>query len=381
MKLKKSFFYATATLIGTIIGAGIFGLPFAISKLGYFPSIVLLIFLAITTVINSLTLMEIILRTPGNNYFCNLANIYLGKKGKWFELIVLSLSNLGSILVYLVVGSAFLETIFQNTFEMPKIIYLLSFLLIASIFIYKGFEDLGAAEIVMFLGLLAIVFLITLSGATKIDFNHFLTFDFGRIFSSFGIMLFALNGLSGIFIIKNILTRNRKRILLSVITSYFFVVFIYLVFTTSIVGVMGFNVHPEGIIGISRYFSIGIEKSVVIFGVFAVFSSLIVIGSALKHTLNKDFKLPHLFSWIIVWALPLFFYLLGLDNFIDLISLIGIVFGAINSFIILILLKKARKYGKRKPEFTIKLPITVNYLIVIMYLIAMIFEVTFFIRG
>ncbi|MBD3244900.1 MAG: hypothetical protein GF335_02815 [Candidatus Moranbacteria bacterium] len=379
MKIKKSFFYAVATLIGTVVGAGIFALPYAINALGLIPSILLLFFLTVTTILNSLALLEVILRTPGNNFFCQLAKIYLGNKGKLFELVVLIFSNLGAVLAYFVIAGSFLNSLFPAYFNRVEVLYLFIFAVIGSIFIWRGFDDLGLAEIIMFFGLMFIIAILTVSGVSKINFDNFSPPGSINFFAAFGIFLFALDGRAAIFILKNILTRNRKSIVASVILSYVIVLAIYLIFSLVIIGVLGDAVQEEGIIGIGSEFGFFVEKLVIFFGIMGIFSSYIVVGSNVKSTLLKDFKVPHILAWLIVWLLPFSAYVFGIKSFTALISLLGVVMVSVNTLVITILLKKAKKYGKREPEFTLKFPFFLNYIIVAIYFAAMIYEILLFI--
>jgi len=42
--MSKNFFYAVAILVGTIVGAGVFGIPYTIARFGFFPGIFYLFF-------------------------------------------------------------------------------------------------------------------------------------------------------------------------------------------------------------------------------------------------------------------------------------------------------------------------------------------------
>ena len=76
--LRKPQTAAFATLVGTIIGAGIFGIPFAMNQTGIINGLILLVLLALTTTLIHLMLGEIALRTKTNYRLAGYAGHYLG---------------------------------------------------------------------------------------------------------------------------------------------------------------------------------------------------------------------------------------------------------------------------------------------------------------
>jgi amino acid permease len=63
--LDREFLIALATLIGTAIGAGLFGLPYVVAKAGFFPSLMMMFLLGLLALVSNLMYGEIILRTKG----------------------------------------------------------------------------------------------------------------------------------------------------------------------------------------------------------------------------------------------------------------------------------------------------------------------------
>ena len=80
--MNKKFWATTFTLTGTIIGAGILGLPYVFSKAGFFIGLLWLIILGMVMMFVNLTLGEITLRTNGRHQLSGYAEKYLGKWGK-----------------------------------------------------------------------------------------------------------------------------------------------------------------------------------------------------------------------------------------------------------------------------------------------------------
>jgi len=113
------------------------------------------------------------------------------------------------------------------------------------------------------------------------------------------------------------------------------------------VGVFGNTIDPAALTGIGSVLGKAVEKTAVMFGLLAVFSSFLVVGSNLKNTFQIDFKLPHFLSWFLVWSVPLLLYFLGFSNFISIIALVGAVLGTLSIVIITFMLREARKKVKK----------------------------------
>ena len=78
----NNFTLALSTLVGTIVGAGIFGIPFAMLKSGIVPGLFYLFLLGAIICLLHLFFGEVCLRTSGKHRLVGYANIYLGKWGK-----------------------------------------------------------------------------------------------------------------------------------------------------------------------------------------------------------------------------------------------------------------------------------------------------------
>src|SRR5210317_1019409 len=100
--MNKKFWATTFTLTGTIIGAGILGLPYVFARSGFLVGLFWLIILGgIITYLN-LALGEITLRTKGRHQLSGYAKKYLGKKGERVARFTMIFGIYSSLLAYLV---------------------------------------------------------------------------------------------------------------------------------------------------------------------------------------------------------------------------------------------------------------------------------------
>lgn len=76
-------FSAVSTLVGTIIGAGILGIPYVVMQSGFGIGILNIITVYGMMILISLYTGEIVLRTKTHHQMIGYASIYLGKKEKF----------------------------------------------------------------------------------------------------------------------------------------------------------------------------------------------------------------------------------------------------------------------------------------------------------
>ena len=109
----KRFLCATAVLMATIVGVGMFSLPYAGAQSGFLIVAAFLFILTSIMVLLHLLYGEIVSRTKEKHRLVGYANYYLGKIGKRIVSFSVIIGLYGSLLVYIIVGGNFLHTIFS----------------------------------------------------------------------------------------------------------------------------------------------------------------------------------------------------------------------------------------------------------------------------
>ena len=61
------FYSAVAILFGTVVGAGVFGIPFVMAKSGFLTGILAIVIIGAIVLTTNLCLGEVVLRTPGKH--------------------------------------------------------------------------------------------------------------------------------------------------------------------------------------------------------------------------------------------------------------------------------------------------------------------------
>jgi amino acid permease len=98
------------------------------------------------------------------------------------------------------------------------------------------------------------------------------------------------------------------------------------------------------------------EKMIIIgnlFAIFAMATSFLTLGLALKQMYNYDYRLNKNLSWALTCFVPLAIALSGITSFIKVIGFAGVISGGLEGVLIVLMAMKAKKLGNRKPEFSI----------------------------
>ena len=93
---------ALATLIGTMIGAGILGIPYVVMKSGFAIGLIHIFVIAFLIMITMLYLGEIALRTNHSFQLTGYAEKYLGKKGKLLMIAATVIGVYSALIAYLI---------------------------------------------------------------------------------------------------------------------------------------------------------------------------------------------------------------------------------------------------------------------------------------
>src|SRR3989338_4416708 len=121
--MSKNYFLAVATLMGTIIGVGLFAMPFIINQSGVLPLFVYMIGLAVIQYFLHLLFAEVVLSTGDNHRLPGFVEKYANKKNKKFAFLVEVIGAYGSILAYIIIGGLFLHQLLNPYFGGSILLY------------------------------------------------------------------------------------------------------------------------------------------------------------------------------------------------------------------------------------------------------------------
>lgn len=370
--MRTKTFQAVTALIGTTIGAGIFGLPFVIAKIGFFPGMIYLLVLGGLTLILNLGYGEVILRTAGDHQLAGYVEIYLGKGGKRIAVLAHLLTLYGALLAYFVKIGEFFSFVFG--FGAP-VYWSLGFLFLASLVLFRGLRVICSIEGFLVVLLLGLIVLLGVTGGKEINLANLRGFNPEFLFLPYGVILFALSGTSIIPEMEEILRKEAQKLSKAIVVGTLVPLFFYLFFAGLVVGVCGQLTSDDAVMGLVQFLPAWVSQLGAVLGILTMGTSFLTLGYVLRELYFRDFKLPKTFSWFLVCLGPPVLYLLGATNFIQIVGATGSLMGGLTGILVVLMFVKAKKLGKKKPAFTLALPRFLVYLLVGVFLLGMIWQV------
>jgi len=351
----KNFLYAIALLIGTIIGVGIFAIPYVAAQAGFSIALIYLVGLGIIILLVHLFYAEIVLKTPGKHRLVGYAQKYLGRWGKSIATISSVLGLYGALLAYIIVAGQFLKAIFGGL----AFNWSLIFFLLGALFIFLGLKTIAQAELFMTLLLLASMAVIFVFGWNHINWQNLQDLNFSYFFLPYGVILFALAGATAIPQMGEIV--SPKKLKSAVILGTLIPVALFIIFTIVVLGVTGVNTTQEALIGLQQILGPKIMLIGLIFGILALITSFLTLGLNLKEIFWYDYKMPKNLAWFLACFVPFFAFVFGMRNFIGVIGLVGAILGGIDGLII------ATIYGKIKKSWLLPGVLILVFILGIIY--------------
>jgi|GEM_PF-401919 len=336
---------ALAILIGTQIGAGVLGLPYAASKVGLFPAVAVLFAIMLFMLFTSLIVLRFSAEMGGAQ-MSTIAQNVLGKAGGWMMYISITIMGFGALLAYV----AGMGNVIANLFGVGETMGAIIFWVFASIVIYLGIEASGKVELMM-----SYVMFILFIGVTAMLLPHArmenaFYMKAGGIFSIVGVAIFALGCHTVIpDIYKGLGSYNKARKV--VILAFHIPTSIYAFFMASFLLAFGLNtpqIATQGLEGIYGKIGVIIGNSI---PMIAITTSYIGLGLAQQSNSMEFIRIKKSVAWLLTVIPPILVYLAGVKNFADVLAFAGDT-GDMVAFIILpiliLIVKRYRDNAERR---------------------------------
>lgn len=380
-KKIEIYFAASTILAGTILGAGIFSLPYVFSQSG---SLIFLFYLILATLISTITHLvfgESLLRTKEEHRFIGLAEIYLGPWAKKLVTLTTFISVGGCLLAYLILGGQFIYNFFNiigNPIDLNLAVLLLW--LIGSLGVILGIKFISFGEAVGAILILILIFGFFILGAPHLNLAGVPLINFKEFFLPYGVLLFALSGGSAVpeifnYFRKKSLTPHEINFKKPIILGSIIPAFLYLIFVLGILGILGngniqWDVVPQLI---SKNPILGITTDLL--GLLLIITSYFILALNFKNALIFDLRINKKWAWFIPVILPLLLYQLGIHNFIKVIGFLGASILGIESLLNFLIHKKSQQKGNQNPPYTIKIPQFIRVVLICLLIGGAIFEI------
>lgn len=371
---KGGLFAAVATLTGTAIGAGFLGIPHVVSKSGFLIGLIHLIVLAGIIILVNLYIGEIILRTKGNHQLPGYASLYLGKWARALMIFTMLFGIYAALIAYFIGEGQVLSFIFTGA-NNSTLLFSLGFFIVVALLVFFGIEALKKGETIGMILVGAIVLVLAAVFLPKIVLSN-LTYTSSNLFEWFlpyGVILFSFLSFSALPEVKQEIKGNEKIFKKAIIIGALIPLIAYIIFTLAVVGFAG-KATPE-------IATIALGKLPSLLAVFTMFTACFALSNALRDMYKLDLKLKHFWAWLLAIVVPFVFFLiitkLQLATFTIILEWSGAVSGGLTGILALFMLLKAKKKGKRKPEYTVYINYFIIALLTLLFIAGILYQFVF----
>jgi tyrosine-specific transport protein len=349
--MNKKFWAATFTLTGTIVGAGILGLPYVFSKSGFLVGLFWLIVLGAVMIFVNLTLGEITLRTRGKHQLSGYAEKYLGKWGKRVMFFAMIFGIYSALLAYLVGEGESLSKLLPG--NVSPIIFGIMFWLIMVLLLREGLRGLKSVETWGVVAIIVIVFGIFVKFVPLVKVENLIAYDPVNFVIPIGVVMFALLGFTSIPELRKEIMGQEKLFKRAIIIGSSIPIVLYIAFSAIFVGILGRDV--------SEIATLSFGPMITVLGIFTMLTSYFVLSYSIQATLKYDLKASRRVNFLFTSLVPLLLYLLSTQfdfvGFALILGVGGVISGGVTGIMILLIGKKAKGHTRtgNAPEIVVPL--------------------------
>jgi tyrosine-specific transport protein len=355
MIFSKNYFLAIATLVGTVIGAGIFALPLLVNKSGLIPFLALIIALGALQYFFSKIYAVIVLSSREDHRVPGYVGVYLGKKWKKISSVICLAGGYGTLLAYLILGGIFLHSLLSPFWGGEVVIYSLALFAVESLVVLAGLKSIARAEMVM-----SILLLIVVAAIIGVCFSNFEPVNiklsvWQYAFLLYGPVFFSLGGDAAIPEVCKLLGRERKKIKSVIFWGTAIPVIITTVFVIAVVGATGNLTTADTLTGLQNVFNGKIIYLALLFGLLNVVTSFFTSLQSVREIYWWDFKMNKNLAWFLAASVPLLLFVFGMRNLTSVVSITGAVSGGAIGIIMLKLSRRATATPQKNSPFQVKI--------------------------
>lgn len=345
-QMKNQNLIGSLLFAGTLVGAGILGLPYALSQSGFIGGTVIFVVGTFFAWLTSIYVGRLVYMQDSESSLYSIFRSHLGANIGYLTLAGILFSSYGAMIAYpLAIG-----TTFQSLFNIPMWLGAVLFLAILSFLLTRTPGNSNMFNAVITTVLVLLLVWVMYKSIPAIETNNFLFFKPGEIFGASGIIIFAFAGHIVIPTVLYYIKTNSKQGMRVLQFGFFLVAALYFFFFVVSIGVMGNSVTPVATIGLSGHVSVTVALVGQTFAGLAILTSAYGIGISLKLTFQDLFKMKSITSILLIIIPVLLFdiYLSKMegDAFTDVLNYAGGIGSAIYIGIIpaLIVKKLARTH-------------------------------------
>ena len=344
----KNFWLGLSLVIGTIVGVGLFGLPYVTVNSSFFIMLMYFVLVSAGIILLNNYYVTIALHNGMSHHLPGYAEAYLGKWAKRIAVLAEGIGLFGAQLAYLLVGGGFISELLGVDSNAGIVVLTFAYFAIGAVLVWRGMRSIFSTEFALLLIFLLLILSFLYISVIRGFYNPLTLGTYENIHIPYGVVVFSLWGLSVIPELISFSRGNERMIRRTLFWGVIISAILYIIFIWSVLRFSGMETTEEALTGLKHLLPKGFFLSLLLFGVITTFTSFIAIGLALKRMFIKDYNISHTNSFILAMAPPLILYLVGFQNFIAVIGLSGSLGLTVSGIIICLIFFKIKKEISKK---------------------------------
>ena len=340
--MTKKQIVAASTMVGGIIGVGVFAVPYAVKLAGWPVALLMVVVLASIQMLQHLFYAEACIATDDRVRLGGLVERFLSPRWKIFANFSLVLATMAACVAYVLVGGQFLHTLLGSWLGGSVMAYQLIWGFIGAVVLLFDLELVARVNFVGTMAKVVAILAVFSLCLGKANLGNLST-SFTDLAMPYGVLLFAFSGLSAIPAMEELLGQDKPRFRQAVFAGTLFSALLIATFGFLVAATTGAGTTDDSVTGLVSVFGQGVSSLLAGVGFLAVSTAYLTSASDLRESLIDDWKAGKRLSWGVVIGVPLLFVVVGMKSFLPVVSFSGSVFGGANALLVAFMYLSMRK--------------------------------------
>ncbi|TSC76984.1 MAG: tyrosine-specific transport protein [Parcubacteria group bacterium Gr01-1014_31] len=330
-------------MTGTVIGVGLFGLPYVAARAGFLPTVMHILVLSGVGFLSAAMYAEVVATYPQRMRLPGYVGASLGPHWRRLAIFSNTVGLFGALAAYVMVGGNFLAGMLQPVFGGPAWLYVGAYYVIGMAVIWAGQRTVVGMEVALLLVFFLIMAWLVARLSPFVRWEQWGGVGWGSLLLPYGVALFSIWGVSIVpDVVDEVGARYRRRLPWVLAASTVLAALTYILFTAVVLGVSGAQTSPESVAGLRvRLTSTGVA-ALYAFGLITTFTSFISLGALLQKVFWFDLKRTKRMALAAVAAVPAVFIFAPPTAFIAVIGLTGALALGVDAYLILRVYRRLR---------------------------------------
>lgn len=317
-----------------------FALPYVFSRSGFWVGSLYLVFFTLIFIKINNDYAFIIGEHSGKYRFASYAGEHLGKTGFWASILAVGVGLLLTLTVYVILSSSFWNLISSSGQGISNYVFwaISSLAIVASL---KNLLNLNTLISIAMVAIIVFIFFLGLDHGLPATPSNI---DLAKLLFPYGAVLFALYSRASIGPLEDYYESaglDWKKANFPIMLGTVIPAVLFLLFAVGVVGISPSGATTDAVSGIINGTLLPLPVLGVL-GLLTIWTSYVVIGTEIKDVLANDLRLHAPLALLVVTAVPVVLYTLGIGSFITLVGIIGAIFLATECTLVILMRGKIK---------------------------------------